>query len=202
MAAISSSIFIIPDSSYKDDGTSPVVSFDAVKSFSSKKSKNISQSPISDGTFVSEVLTENPGNVTIEAYVATNPIVLNQYNLIDTSDSDVRTQAAYYALDTIYKANGTVQLVHKYDTLESYFLKSFEPIIMPMDVIGFKLEFEEVQYATEERVTLTINMSDSLAKSAASTSTSGETGKTEATDEEKLMILQVLSETFTEDDID
>ena len=192
---VSSSIFIIPDSSKKDDGTSPVVSFDAVKTFSAKRSKSLSQSPISDGSFVSEILTENPGLVTMEAYAAANPIVLNQYNLIDTADADIRTQAAYYALDAIYKANSTVQLVHKYDALDSYFLKSFEPIIMPMDVIGFKLTFEEVRFATEERVTLTLNMSDDLAKGAATEQVSGETSKTTATEDEGFMTVRVLDET-------
>lgn len=168
MLVSKSSILIIPDATKKESASgSPRVSFDAVSSFSPSRSRTISKSPISTGGFISEYQSDKGGKVSLEAYVSNNPIIVDQENLVDQmNNSDDRARGAYLALDKLYKSQDTVTIVHRFDSLNSYYLTSFEPILMPSDAIGFRLEFEEVRFATEKRVTLAIYMSDELAKGA------------------------------------
>ena len=180
-----SSIFIIPEvTGVETTGDTPSVSFDAVTSFSPVKSRNISKSPITEGSFVSEILADNGGSVTMEAYVSNNPVLINSNNLISSNNPDGRAQAAYLALDKIYKSENTVTLVHRFDTLTSYMLTSFAPILMPSDTIGFNLQFEEVRFASEQRVQLVLNMSDDKTKDSAPSSNGGLTSKQKATENE------------------
>ena len=173
-----SSIFIIPEASARDDGTSPSISFDAVTSFTPSKGRTLTKSPISTGSFVSEILSEKGGRVSLEAYVANNPVIIDQNNLIDTEDADTRSQAAYLALDNLYNAKDTVTIQYKFDkNLNSYILTKFEPMLMPSDIIGFRLEFQEVRFADEKRVQLVQNMSPTLTQAAAKNVVSGLAGK-------------------------
>ena len=179
-----SSIHIIPNASEKETlSGSPNVSFDAVTSFSPTRKRTITNSPISNGSFISEYLSDKGGKVVLEAYVSNNPIILYQENLVDKgTDPDGRAKAAYLALDTLYKSKDTVTIVHRYDTLESYFLTSFEPILMPSDTIGFRLEFDEVRFATEQRVILALYMSDEKTKEAVHSQNGGQGNKELASD--------------------
>ena len=162
-----SSIFIIPDVTRGETlSGSPSVSFDAVTNFSPTRGRNITKSPVSGGSFISEYLSDNGGKVVMEAYVSNNPVIINQNNLINSNDPDGRAQAAYLALDTLYKSKDTVTIKYRFDSLNSYFLTNFEPILMPSDTIGFRLEFDEVRFASEQRVALIVNMSDEKAREA------------------------------------
>jgi len=179
-----SSIFIIPDAQTVDEGTSPSISFDAVKSFSPSQSRSITNSPISTeeggrtGGFVSEILSEKGGRVSIEAYVANNPVIIDSNNIISTQDSETRSQAAYLALKNLYDSKDTVTLQYRFDkNLNSYLLTKFEPMLMPSDTIGFRLEFQEVRFADEKRVQLVQNMSPPLTKAAAKNTVSALGGK-------------------------
>lgn len=179
-----SSIFIIPDAQTVDEGSVPSISFDAVKSFSPSQSRSITNSPISTeeggrtGGFVSEILSEKGGRVSIEAYVANNPVIIDSNNIISTKDSETRSQAAYLALKNLYDSKDTVTLQYRFDkNLNSYLLTKFEPMLMPSDTIGFRLEFQEVRFADEKRVQLVQNMSPPLTKAAAKNTVSGIVGK-------------------------
>ena len=192
-----SSIFIIPEvTGVETLSDSPSVSFDAVTNFSPTKSRNISKSPITEGSFISEILSDNGGKVEMEAYVANNPIVINPNNLIATNNPEGRAQAAYLALDKIYNSKNTVTIVHRFDSLNSYMLKSFTPIIMPSDSIGFRLQFEEVRFASEQRVQLILNMSDDKTKEASKFKNGGLQPKSEASssEESKYKTINVLQE--------
>jgi len=190
-----SSIFIIPEASARDDGTSPSISFDAVTSFTPSKGRTLTKSPISTGSFVSEILSEKGGRVSLEAYVANNPVIIDQNNLIDTEDADTRSQAAYLALDNLYNSKDTVTIQYKFDkNLNSYLLSNFEPILLPSDTIGFRLDFEEVRFADEKRIQLILNMSDEKAKEAGKKQDGGLAGKQVATDNEGSLFLNTLSD--------
>ena len=193
-----SSIFIIPEvTGVETTADTPSVSFDAVTIFSPVKSRNVSKSPITKGSFISEILADNGGSVTMEAYVSNNPILINSNNLISSNSPDGRAQAAYLALDTIYKSQKTVTLVHRFDdTLTSYMLTSFAPILMPSDTIGFNLQFEEVRFASEQRVQLVLNMSDDKTKDSAPSSNGGLTSKKVASEAEtsKWELINTLSD--------
>ena len=191
-----SSIFIIPEvTGVETTEDSPSVSFDAVTSFDPTKSRNISKSPITRGSFVSEILSDNGGVVTMEAYVSNSPIFINSNNLISSNTPEGRAQAAYLALDKIYKSKNTVTLVHRFDTLTSYMLTSFAPILMPSEAIGFRLQFEEVRFASEQRVKLVLNMSADKTKDSAKASNNGITSKTVASETEGSLFIKLLGET-------
>ena len=189
-----SSIFIIPDASKVDTGKSQAISFDAVTSFTPSKSRTITKSPISTdnngiaGGFVSEILSEKGGRISIEAYVANNPIILDQDNLISTKDAETRSQAAYLALTKLYDSRDTVTIQYRFDkNLNSYLLTHFEPMLMPSDTIGFRLEFEEVRFADEKRVQLVLNMSPPLTE-AANGKTNAGGSKTPASPKESTLV--------------
>jgi hypothetical protein len=179
-----SSIHIIEDVTGSETIASPSITFDVVTAFSPTKSRAVTNSPVSTGTIVSEILADKGGRVAMEAYVSNNPIVINPLNIIDTENSDVRTQAAYVVLDKLYKSKNTVTLVYKFDSLTSYMLTSFEPIMMPSDTIGFRLQFEEVRFAVESQLQLVENMSIPLARSASTATNGGIVDKKDATPKE------------------
>lgn len=177
-----SSIHIIPDVTGNETNDSPSITFDVVTSFTPQRSRTVTKSPVSKGSFISELLSNQGGRVILEAYVSNNPVIITPQNLIDSTKADVRTKAAYLALDKLYKSNNTVTIVYDYDTLNSYFLTNFEPIIMPSDSIGFRLEFDEVRFVSEKRVQLIVNMSDIKAKDSAVPANKGTTTKKEVND--------------------
>lgn len=188
-----SEIFIVPDATQKETLTdSPSISFDAVTNFSPTKTRTITNSPISEGSFISEYLSDKGGKIIMEAYVSNNPIIINENNLINSNDPDGRAKAGYLALDKLYNSKDTVTIVYRYDSLNSYFLTSFEPIVMPSDTIGFRLEFDEVRFASEQRVALIVNMSDEKAKEAGKEQNTAINTKDEATTAEETFIATFL----------
>lgn len=186
-------IFIIPDVTGAETFSSPSISFDIVTAFTPTRSRVITELPISTGSFISEFLRNKSGKLTLEGYVSNNPVFINTQNLISSNNSEGRAVAAFIALDSLYNSENTVTIRYKYETLNSYFLTSFEPIIMPSDSIGFRLEFSEVRFATEKRVKLAINMSPDKAKDAGKKQSAG-TGSAENAEEETSLLIKNFKE--------
>lgn len=173
----------MPDATKVDDGSSPTLSFDAVKRFVPKRSRIISSSPISTGSFVSEILSEKGGTISLEGYVSDNPVIIYEDNVIDSTSGDTRAHAAYTALKKLYESADTVTIQYKLDpSLDNYILTSYEPILMPSNSIGFRLEFQEVRFAEEQTVNLAINMSTEKQKEASTGETSSNVSKEQVTD--------------------
>lgn len=196
--ANNNTIYIIPDVTGKETYESPSISFDVVTAFAPTRSRTVTELPISTGEFISEFLSNKSGKLSIEAYVSNNPIFINKSNLISSTNTEGRDTAAYIALDALYKSENTVTIRYKYDTLNSYFLTDFEPILMPSDAIGFRLEFSEVRFATEKRVQLSLNMSDTKTKEAAKKQNAGQSSPNEATEEIGSMSAEVFKDVLSQ----
>jgi hypothetical protein len=196
--ANNNTIYIIPDVTGKETYESPSISFDVVTAFAPTRSRTVTELPISTGEFISEFLSNKSGKLSIEAYVSNNPIFINKNNLISSTNTEGRDTAAYIALDALYKSENTVTIRYKYDTLNSYFLTDFEPILMPSDAIGFRLEFSEVRFATEKRVQLSLNMSDTKTKEAAKKQNAGQSSPNEATEEVGSMSAEVFKDVLSQ----
>ena len=171
-----SSIYILPSEG------GGLIHFDVVSEIGLPRVKTITKNPISRGNYISDHISEREESITLECGVTDSPIQLYEGNLITSSSSETRSQAAYILVKSLYENEVKLTLVHKFDARPNMVLIEFTPIILPSNAIGFRLRFESVRYAHERRVLVTENMTP--AKAALAASGSSEDGGTEETDPE------------------
>lgn len=177
-----SSVYIIPSSG---GGT---IHFDVVKEIGLSRTKTITKNKISDGSFITDHISETEDIITMECSVTDSPLVLYDGNIITAPDNDTRSQAAYLVMKDLFEKSTMCNIVHRFDTRNSFVLTSYEPIILPSKSIGFRLKFEAVKYASEQRIGVVSHANMSTAKASDSASPKNSKGdKTDVTENKSLV---------------
>jgi hypothetical protein len=169
-----------------------IVALDATLSHGIRRSAEITEYPVEEGSNVSDHKQNAPVAVTVDGFVSNNPVSLLSFGLVPQQD-DTRSKSAYDALVETFDNDELVQVQSELEIFDDMMMRSLD---VPRDratanALQFTAEFQKV-----ERVgTLVVEVATDVEKLAPPAQDVGKQTATESTEEESnqsSLLLQAL----------